>query len=109
MGCILSARKLADTRTNEGNFKPFLFPLGHVIVVYMTKLLEHAVAQVITLPETDQDSIACMILEMIEPDDYFFVNVGQGDRSVRTWDDNVKYGYVGAGQGAWYRDGLQRL
>lgn len=38
---------------------------------------------------------------------YWFVNVGEGDH--RNWDDNRKYGYIGAGQGDWYSRALKRL
>ncbi|MCP5179911.1 MAG: MmcB family DNA repair protein [Pseudomonadales bacterium] len=38
---------------------------------------------------------------------YWFVNVGEGEH--RTWDDNVKYGFVGAGQGRRYSSALKRL
>lgn len=38
---------------------------------------------------------------------YWFVNVGEGDH--RNWDDNLKYGYVGAGQGEKYSRPLRHL
>jgi hypothetical protein len=38
---------------------------------------------------------------------YWFVNVGEGEH--RTWDDNVKYGYIGAGQGEKYSRPLRHL
>lgn len=38
---------------------------------------------------------------------YWFVNVGEGPH--RNWDDNVKYGYIGAGQGPWYSGSLKKL
>lgn len=38
---------------------------------------------------------------------YYFVNVGDGDH--RRWEDNVEYGYIGAGQGEKYSRALQRL
>ncbi len=38
---------------------------------------------------------------------YWFVNVGEGDH--RNWDDNRKYGYIGAGQGEKYSRPLTRL
>jgi RecB family endonuclease NucS len=38
---------------------------------------------------------------------YYFVNVGEGDH--RNWDDNRKYGYIGAGQGQPYAQALRRL
>lgn len=38
---------------------------------------------------------------------YWFVNVGEGER--RNWDDNSKYGFIGAGGGAWYSGALKRL
>lgn len=38
---------------------------------------------------------------------YWFVNVGEGEH--RTWDDNRKYGFVGAGQGKRYSSALKRL
>jgi hypothetical protein len=38
---------------------------------------------------------------------YWFVNVGEGLH--RHWEDNVKYGYIGAGQGEWYSKALKRL
>ncbi|SHK69930.1 hypothetical protein SAMN02745216_03915 [Desulfatibacillum alkenivorans DSM 16219] len=38
---------------------------------------------------------------------YWFVNVGDGER--RSWEDNIQYGYVGAGHGKWFSDGLKRL
>ena len=38
---------------------------------------------------------------------YWLVNVGEGAH--RTWDDNLRFGYMGAGQGARYRAALQRL
>jgi len=38
---------------------------------------------------------------------YWFVNVGEGDH--RNWDDNTKYGYVGAGQGEKYSRPLRHL
>jgi hypothetical protein len=38
---------------------------------------------------------------------YWFVNVGEGPH--RNWDDNVQYGYIGAGQGEKYSRPLQHL
>lgn len=38
---------------------------------------------------------------------FWFVNVGEGPH--RNWDDNVKYGYVGAGQGPKYSEPLKKL
>ncbi len=38
---------------------------------------------------------------------YWFVNVGEG--SYRNWEDNVKFGYIGAGQGQRYSSALKRL
>ncbi|MDX2023278.1 MAG: endonuclease NucS [Deltaproteobacteria bacterium] len=38
---------------------------------------------------------------------YWFVNVGEGD--YRNWDDNIKYGYLSAGQGEVYSTSLRRL
>jgi len=38
---------------------------------------------------------------------YWFVNVGEGDH--RNWDDNRKYGYLGAGQGEKYSRPLTHL
>ncbi|WP_018526962.1 endonuclease NucS domain-containing protein [Alkalispirochaeta alkalica] len=38
---------------------------------------------------------------------YWFVNVGEG--SHRNWDDNRKFGYIGAGQGPRYSSALKRL
>lgn len=38
---------------------------------------------------------------------YWMVNVGEGIH--RTWDDNRRFGYMGAGQGVRYRTALQRL
>jgi hypothetical protein len=38
---------------------------------------------------------------------YWFVNVGESPH--RNWDDNVKYGYIGAGQGLKYSESLKRL
>ena len=38
---------------------------------------------------------------------YWFVNVGEGPH--RTWEDNVRFGFVGAGQGKKYSSALQRL
>ena len=38
---------------------------------------------------------------------YWFVNVGDGRH--RTWADNVKYGFIGAGQGAIYSTPLKKL
>lgn len=38
---------------------------------------------------------------------YWFVNVGEG--SHRTWADNVRYGFIGAGQGAKYSGPLRKL
>ena len=38
---------------------------------------------------------------------YWFVNVGEGTH--RNWNDNVKYGYIGAGQGPWYSESLKKL
>lgn len=38
---------------------------------------------------------------------YWFVNVGEGPH--RNWDDNLQYGYIGAGQGESYSRPLQRL
>jgi len=37
----------------------------------------------------------------------WFVNVGESPH--RNWDDNVKYGYIGAGQGLKYSEPLKRL
>ncbi|MFA7000000.1 MAG: DUF91 domain-containing protein [Candidatus Paceibacterota bacterium] len=38
---------------------------------------------------------------------YWFVNIGEG--SHRTWDDNLKFGFIGAGQGKRYSSALHRL
>jgi hypothetical protein len=38
---------------------------------------------------------------------YWFVNVGES--SHRTWDDNMQFGFVGAGQGKRYSSALNRL
>ncbi len=38
---------------------------------------------------------------------YWFVNVGEGPH--RTWEDNKKYGFIGAGQGKRYSSALKRL
>jgi len=38
---------------------------------------------------------------------FWFVNVGEGPH--RNWDDNVKYGYIGAGQGPKYSEPLKKL
>ena len=38
---------------------------------------------------------------------YRFVNVGEGAH--RNWEDNVKYGYIGAGQGPKYSEPLKKL
>lgn len=38
---------------------------------------------------------------------HWFVNVGEGEH--RTWADNVKYGFIGAGQGEKYSMQLKRL
>lgn len=38
---------------------------------------------------------------------YWFVNVGEGDH--RNWDDNLKYGFIGAGQGFKYSNPLRKL
>lgn len=38
---------------------------------------------------------------------YWFVNVGEGEH--RNWDDNRKYGYIGAGQGERYSKALRKL
>jgi hypothetical protein len=38
---------------------------------------------------------------------YWFVNIGDGPH--RTWEDNRKYGFIGAGQGKKYSDALKRL
>jgi len=38
---------------------------------------------------------------------YWFANIGEGEH--RNWDDNRKYGYLGAGQGAKYSRALSQL
>jgi len=38
---------------------------------------------------------------------FWFVNVGEGDH--RNWDDNCRYGYIGAGQGEKYSRPLKNL
>jgi hypothetical protein len=38
---------------------------------------------------------------------YWFVNVGEGPH--RTWEDNLKFGFIGAGQGKRYSSALHRL
>lgn len=38
---------------------------------------------------------------------YYFVNVGEGDH--RNWDDCRNYGFLSAGQGEWYSNGIKRL
>jgi hypothetical protein len=38
---------------------------------------------------------------------YWFVNVGESEH--RNWDDNVRYGYIGAGGGDWYSRALRKL
>lgn len=40
---------------------------------------------------------------------YWFVNIGEGSGSHRNWDDNRRYGYVGAGQGEKYSRPLKNL
>jgi Flp pilus assembly protein TadD len=40
-------------------------------------------------------------------DGYWMVNVSDGVH--RTWDDHIRFGYVGAGQGAGYREALLKL
>ena len=40
---------------------------------------------------------------------YWFVNVGEDEGDYRNWDDNRRYGYVGAGQGEKYSRPLQHL
>lgn len=40
---------------------------------------------------------------------YWFVNVGEDEGDHRNWDDNRKYGYVGAGQAEKYSRPLQHL
>ncbi len=38
---------------------------------------------------------------------YYFANVGEGEH--RNWDDNRRYGFIGAGQGTFYSGRLQQL
>lgn len=38
---------------------------------------------------------------------YWFVNVGEGQH--RNWDDNTRYGFIGAGQGVKYSSPLKKL
>jgi hypothetical protein len=38
---------------------------------------------------------------------YWFMNVGEGEH--RNWEDNCRYGYIGAGQGEWYSRPLMKL
>ena len=38
---------------------------------------------------------------------FWFVNVGEGQH--RTWEDNIRFGFVGAGQGKKYSTALRRL
>src|SRR3990172_3517445 len=38
---------------------------------------------------------------------YWFVNVGESQH--RNWDDNVRYGFLSAGQGTWFSRALKRL
>jgi hypothetical protein len=38
---------------------------------------------------------------------FWFVNIGEGP--YRNWDDNIKYGYIGAGQGPKYSGPLKKL
>lgn len=38
---------------------------------------------------------------------YYFINVGDGIH--RTWEDNRKYGFMGAGQGRRYSEALKKL
>ncbi|WP_028314563.1 endonuclease NucS domain-containing protein [Desulfatibacillum aliphaticivorans] len=38
---------------------------------------------------------------------YWFVNVGECER--RTWKDNIRYNFLGAGGGKWFSNGLKRL
>jgi hypothetical protein len=38
---------------------------------------------------------------------YWFVNVGDGKH--RTWEDNMRYGFIGAGQGAAFSNALKKL
>jgi hypothetical protein len=40
---------------------------------------------------------------------YWFVNVGEDEANVRNWDDNRRYGYLGAGGGEKYSRPLQHL
>ena len=38
---------------------------------------------------------------------FWYFNVGDGE--TRTWEDNVKYSFICAGQGKWYSDALKRF
>lgn len=38
---------------------------------------------------------------------FYFVNVGEGDH--RNWDDCRNHGFLSAGQGEWYSNGIKRL
>jgi len=40
---------------------------------------------------------------------YWFVNAGEGEGEHRTWEDNIKYSYIGAGQGTKYSRPLFHL
>jgi hypothetical protein len=40
---------------------------------------------------------------------YWFVNVGEDEADYRNWDDNVRYGYIGAGHGEKYSRPLLHL
>jgi hypothetical protein len=45
--------------------------------------------------------------EQFDGTGYYYVNLGDGE--CRNWEDNVKYGYVGAGQGVRYSRALRKL
>ena len=68
---------------------------------------------IIPLPEAknyiERKEIKQRIAAIKQPEwsGYWFVNVGEGQH--RTWDDNVKFGFIGAGQGEKYSTPLQRL
>jgi Endonuclease NucS len=48
-----------------------------------------------------------IVNSVVEWTGYWFVNVGEGVH--RTWEDNVKFGFIGAGQGRSYSQALNRL
>jgi Endonuclease NucS len=83
---------------------PYCDAAGNVFIKPETIIPLPEAKDYIERKEIKQRKVATSVTEW---SGYWFVNVGEGPN--RTWDDNVKFGFIGAGQGKTYSSALHRL